>query len=51
MTRLTKAELIEENDALRSKLEAAYDIISEALDYDEDDGDDEEVDEEDDEDA
>lgn len=51
MTRLTKAELIEENDALRSKLEAAYDIISEALDYDEDDAGDEEVDEEGDEDA
>jgi hypothetical protein len=36
MSHVTKAELVEENDFLRSKLEEAQEIISDALDYEDD---------------
>lgn len=38
---MTKRELQEENDAMRQKLEEAYDVIGDALGF-EDDGDDSE---------
>jgi hypothetical protein len=41
MSKVTKRELEEEVEHLRSKLEQAHDLIADALGYDEDDEDDE----------
>lgn len=53
MPRLTKQELETKNETLRTKLEAAHRIISDALDYDteeEDNDDDQDDDDQDDDD-
>ena len=39
MMSTTKRELQEENEQLRGKLEEAYDVIGEALGFDDNDGD------------
>ena len=46
MPRQTKRELLEENDELRSKLEAIYSQIGEVLDIDDDDDSEDESDSE-----